>query len=284
MTATDQDAVTRVVVNAGKSIAAFERLLTCGTTPFDRWMHDGDPISPEAERGAALFVGKGGCVGCHSGPFLSDQKFHDVGLLPVTVQQAFIDSNDEGAAAGLAAAIADPLNTHGAFSDGDDGRLPTTVGPAMTGAFRTPMLRCVSLRPTFMHTGQIATLADVVAFFDQGGSVGGYLGTSEIHALGLTPVEQSDLVAFLESLSGPGAEPDVSEPPVDRHFGPTAPPHAARSASWHSPNSEATLAPRAFPWLASRVRCACSCPCRRTASIRRRPRCRGAGSDAQDTR
>ena len=76
----------------------------------------------------------------------------------------------------------------------------------MTGAFRTPVLRCVSLRPTFMHTGQIATLAAVVAFFNDGGGSTGYPGTSEIRALGLTSLEQSDLVAFLEALAGPGAD------------------------------------------------------------------------------
>jgi len=117
----------------------------------------------------------------------------------------FLDQNDHGAATGLAAAIADPLNTLGRFSDGSDGRLPAAVSPAMTGAFRTPTLRCAAGRPAFMHTGQLATLADVVAFFDAGGSVTGYLGINEIRPLGLSQVERGDLVAFLESLTGPGA-------------------------------------------------------------------------------
>ena len=33
----DRDAVTRVVVNVGKAIGAYERLLTCGAGRFDRW-------------------------------------------------------------------------------------------------------------------------------------------------------------------------------------------------------------------------------------------------------
>jgi cytochrome c peroxidase len=208
MSAANQVAVTTVVANAGKAIGAFERLLTCGASPFDAWMH-GDPmaLSRAAQRGAAVFVGDGGCVKCHSGPFMSDQLFHNVGLTPQTVQQAFIDSNDHGAATGIAAAQSDPLNSLGAFSDGTDGRLPATVAPNMEGAFRTPGLRCVNMRPTFMHTGQIGTLADVVAFFNQGGDAAGYPGTSEIHALGLTSLEESDLVAFLQSLDGPGADP-----------------------------------------------------------------------------
>lgn len=206
MTPENQVAVSRVVVNAGKAIGAFERLLTCGPTPFDAWMHGGAVISSEAQRGAALFVGSAGCVRCHSGPFMSDQKFHNVGLQPVTVQQAFVDANDEGAATGIAAALVDPLNSQSAFSDGDDGRLPSSVTTAMMGAFRTPTLRCVALRPTFMHTGQLQTLADVVSFFDGGGAFTGFPGLSEIAPLGLSDDDEADLVAFLESLTGPGAD------------------------------------------------------------------------------
>ena len=55
------------------------------------------------------------------------------------------------------------------------------------GAFRTPTLRCTSQQPSFMHTAQMTALDQVVAFFDRGGDrVGGYPGTSEIAALGLT--------------------------------------------------------------------------------------------------
>jgi cytochrome c peroxidase len=170
-------------------------------------MHGPGQVSRAAQRGAAVFVGAGHCTNCHSGPFMSDQQFHNVGLTPAIVQQAFVDSNDQGAATGIASALADPLNTKGAFSDGDDGRLPAAVTPAMQGAFRTPILRCVSMRPTFMHTGQLASLTDVVVFINAGGGEGGYPGTSEIHPLGLTALQQSDLVAFLESLLGPGANP-----------------------------------------------------------------------------
>ena len=207
MTAANQTAVTRIVVNVGKAIGAFERLLTCGPTPFDAWMHGGSPVAPAAQRGAALFVGKAGCVPCHSGPFMSDQKFHNVGLQPELVQQAFVDSDDSGAYVGLAKAIADPLSTLGPFSDGSDGRLPPAVMPSMTGAFRTPGLRCVSGRPSFMHTGQVGTLAGAVSFFNGGGSFTGYPGTNEIHPLSLSVHDEADLVAFLESLRGPG--PDV---------------------------------------------------------------------------
>jgi cytochrome c peroxidase len=214
MTAVNQTAVTRVVVNAGKAIGAFERLLTCGSTPFDAWMHGGTPVSRAAQRGAVVFVGAGKCVSCHSGPFLTDQKFHNVGLEPEVVQQVFIDSNDLGAATGIAFALTNPINSMSAFSDGYDGRLPSKVTPAMNAAFRTPTMRCVSLRPTFMHTGQLQTLANVVGFFNGGGGYLGMPGTDEIVPLGLTALQQSDLVAFLESLAGPGAPQALMQAPT----------------------------------------------------------------------
>ncbi|MFO0615692.1 MAG: cytochrome c peroxidase [Polyangiaceae bacterium] len=202
-----QDAVTRVVVNAGKAIAAYERLLTCGAGRFDAWMHgDAAALSPSEQRRAQLFVGAGKCVGCHTGPFLSDQKFHNVGLAPALVAAAFIDSDDHGAASGLAAALSDPLNSKGTYSDGDDGRLPATVTANMEGSFRTPILRCVARRPSFMHTGQLRTLEAVVEFFSDGGHPGGFFGTREIAPLGLSTSQRDDLVAFLGALDGPGAD------------------------------------------------------------------------------
>jgi cytochrome c peroxidase len=215
MAPADQDAVTRVVANAGKAIGAYERLLTCGPGRFDRWMHgDSGALSRAEQRGAEVFVGPGKCVACHSGPFMSDQAFHDVGLAPRTVAAAFIDANDPGAAVGLAKAIADPLNTKGAFSDGDDGRLPASVPSSMQGAFRSPTLRCVARRPSFFHTGQTKSLAAVVDFFDAGGdAAGGYEGTSELTPLGLTALQKSDLVAFLAALDGPGADASLTATP-----------------------------------------------------------------------
>jgi cytochrome c peroxidase len=205
MTRADQIAVTMVVANAGKAIAAYERRLSCGPTAFDAWLRGDEALSAAAQRGAALFVGKGECVSCHSGPFLSDQRFHNVGLAPALVQQDFIDANDRGAATGIVQLRASPLSSAGSFSDGSDGRIPPAPTAAMEGAFRTPILRCVSQRPTFMHTGQLRTLPEVVAFFDRGGDpAGAYPGTSELHPLGLYPQDESDLAAFLNALDGPG--------------------------------------------------------------------------------
>jgi len=200
----DQDAVTRVVVNMGKALGAYLRLLSCGASRFDRWAHgDRAALSVQEKRGAALFVGKGRCVRCHSGAFLSDQTFHNVGLQPEPVGSAFLDVGDGGAAEAVAAAASDPLNVHGRYSDGDDGRR-LAGGDDLQGAFRTPGLRCVGQRPSFMHTAQFRTLEEVVAFFSRGGDAGGYPGTSELASIDLDAGEQKDLVAFLRALDGAG--------------------------------------------------------------------------------
>jgi cytochrome c peroxidase len=72
------------------------------------------------------------------------------------------------------------------------------------GAFRTPTLRCVAKRPSFIHTGQLATLEDVLAFFDTGGDPTGFPGQNEIKPLDLSQRERADLAAFLRALDGPG--------------------------------------------------------------------------------
>ncbi len=210
----DQVAVTQAVVNAGKAVGAYLRKLSCGQSRMDAFVHGDDSAMSAAEqRGAALFTGKANCTSCHSGPFLSDEKFHNVGLHAVTVSVIVNDQNDPGASIGIAALLADPLNSRGRFSDGNDGRLETAAVQQTLGAFRTPKLRCVARRPSFMHTAQIDSLEEVVAFFDAGGHLGGYPGQNELHSLGLVAQERSDLVAFLHALDGSGPSVDLQHAP-----------------------------------------------------------------------
>jgi cytochrome c peroxidase len=202
-----QNEVTRVVVNAAKAIAAYQMQLRCGPSRFDAWL-DGDTGALERaeQRGAALFVGRAGCVRCHSGPNLTDGRFHNVGMAPRVVATAIIDRDDRGAIVGIAEALRDPLNARGAFSDGDRGMLPAAIEPEMEGAFRTPTLRCISEQPSFMHTGQLRSLEDVVAFFDRGGDTVAFPGVSEIAPLELSARERADLAAFLRAIDGPGPD------------------------------------------------------------------------------
>jgi cytochrome c peroxidase len=85
----DQGTLDRVFVNFGKAIAAYEYTLATQyalashDAPFDRFVRDGPGsgwISPQAENGARLFVGKASCIDCHNTPLLSDGRFHNIGV------------------------------------------------------------------------------------------------------------------------------------------------------------------------------------------------------------
>jgi cytochrome c peroxidase len=67
--------------NIAKAIAAYERTLVSPPSRLDRWV-EGDDSALDAEElaGLALFVGKAGCVGCHSGWRFTDGRLHDIGL------------------------------------------------------------------------------------------------------------------------------------------------------------------------------------------------------------
>jgi cytochrome c peroxidase len=211
---TEQRLVSIVAANAGKALAAYVRLLRCGPSRFDTWL-DGDDsaLSPTEQRGAALFVGRAGCADCHAGPRLTDDAFHNVGLSPATVAVAILDKDDRGAESGIAAALMDPTSSAGELSDGDRQVLPSKPRPSDVGAFRTPSLRCAAAHPSYMHTAQFTSLAQVIDFFDRGGDLSGYPGKSEVERLGLSAEERADLLAFLSTLQGPGPDRALLGPP-----------------------------------------------------------------------
>jgi cytochrome c peroxidase len=84
----------------------------------------------------------------------------------------------------------------------DPGRELVTHDPADHGKFRTMGLRNVEQSPPYMHDGALATLEEVVAFYDRGGGEGG-----ELEPLGLSEGERRDLVAFLKALTGSQRQP-----------------------------------------------------------------------------
>lgn len=83
MDLTDRVFVNRIFVNWAKAIAAYEYTLISVESDFDRWVEsDFDPtlLSSSARRGARLFVGKAACNECHSGPMLTDNRPHNIGV------------------------------------------------------------------------------------------------------------------------------------------------------------------------------------------------------------
>jgi cytochrome c peroxidase len=215
MAPADQQLASVAAVNASKALAAYVTQLRCGPGRFEQWL-DGDEtaLSAAEQRGAALFVGRAGCTPCHGGPRLTDDQFHNVGLSPAIVAVAIQDKDDHGAATGLAAALADPTSSAGELSDGDRQMLPSQLGPELDGAFRTPTLRCAASHPSYMHTGQLGDLSQVVSFFDRGGDFSGFPGKSELTPLGLSAEERADLAAFLGTLTGPGPDQALLSAPT----------------------------------------------------------------------
>jgi len=163
-----------------KAIAAYERTILSGNSSYDRFRAgDAAALSPAAKRGLALFEGKARCVSCHAGFNFTDESYHNLGV--------------------------------GMDRPAPDLRRHTITGrEEHKGAFKTPTLRDVARHP-YMHDGSVASLADVVALYDRGGTPNAWL-SGEIRPLSLTVEERADLVAFLEALTGEVA-PEVTSPP-----------------------------------------------------------------------
>ena len=87
----------------------------------------------------------------------------------------------------------------GALSD--SGRYVVTGRREDLGAFKTPTLREVARTAPYMHDGNLATLVEVIEFYDKGGNENAYLDR-ELRPLNLTPEEKAALLEFLRSLSG----------------------------------------------------------------------------------
>lgn len=228
MTAAQRGDVNRVFANLGKAIAAFERTVTYGESRFDTYVRavlDGDrrgqqAMLPQEVNGLRLFVGKAQCATCHNGPLFTDQHFHNTGVPPRDRAQP-----DRGRAPATARVLADEFNCLGHHSDApatacEELRFMATDDPGLVGAFKTPSLRNVALRPPYMHAGQFASLEEVVAHYVRAPAAA--VGHSELAHAGpghaarqrirLTAREAADVAAFLRSLSGPLVERKVSAP------------------------------------------------------------------------
>jgi cytochrome c peroxidase len=201
-----------LLAGIGKALAAFQETLVTGRTPFDDFrdaLARGDDKAIErypaaARRGLRIFVGKGNCSACHAGPAFSNGEFHDTGV-PFFVAGGGVDP---GRHAGIKKLLSSELNLLGRFND-DRGGASTVKTRHVAlehrnfGEFKVPSLRNVALTAPYMHNGSLGTLADVVRHYSE-------LGADRLHADGekllLRPLrlgagEQTDLVAFLESLT-----------------------------------------------------------------------------------
>ena len=188
--------------NAYQAIAAFERTIVSDAKqgPFDRFMNgDKKALSESAQRGMAVYHGKGGCIQCHNGPLAADQKFYSLGVPENEVFKTDplyqITHRWEHYQKGVS-----EKDYRGA--DKDLGLYYITKNPKDVGKFRTPSLRELKYTAPYMHNGIFYTLDEVVDFYNKGGGEANWPNrTPLVKPLGLTDQEKKDLVAFLEALS-----------------------------------------------------------------------------------
>lgn len=220
MTPEDRAVIDRIFANTGKVIAAYERRLLHGPGRFDDYVAavvagdrqaQAEIFSTDEARGLALFLGKARCTECHNGPLLTNNEFHNTGILAAPGELP-----DAGRAEGLRELRRDPFNCAGPFNDDPDpycGELEfAREGIELVGAFRTPSLRNLEHTAPYMHKGQLATLAEVVEHYNDAPLA--MIGHNEAEdPLSLNARERRQLEAFLRTLSSPvAAEPGWLSP------------------------------------------------------------------------
>jgi uncharacterized protein (TIGR03437 family) len=143
-------------------LSSYERTLVA-----DRTGLDGVPSPATISNGIVAF-GAGRCSFCHRPPLTSDEQFHVTGLRPAAE---------------------------------DQGRGAISKQPFDMASFRTPSLRNAGLRNGFQHTGMLASLEEVVEFYNRGGDFTDSVGfvSGVISPLNLTAQQKADLVSFLRT-------------------------------------------------------------------------------------
>ncbi|MBS1750486.1 MAG: cytochrome-c peroxidase [Bacteroidetes bacterium] len=113
-----------------QALAAFQRSLIANNSRFDRYMRgEKTALSGREINGMKLFISTG-CARCHNGPMLSDFKPHVLGVVD------------------------------------NEKLLVSDSGYLQTYAFRTPTLRNMRFTRPYMHNGKIATLDNVMLFYE----------------------------------------------------------------------------------------------------------------------
>ena len=146
------------------AISTHERTLFSDQTPLDRWSAQLESLTTLEETGRTIFVNQQ-CTFCHGGALLSNATYQNVGVRPVT------DDPGRGAITGIQADI---------------------------GRFKTPPLRNLELRSHFMHNGSLASIEDVVEFYNRGGDFPAPNFDPRVRPLNLTVQQRAALVAFLK--------------------------------------------------------------------------------------
>jgi cytochrome c peroxidase len=157
--------------NLGRALAAFERVLISGGSRLDRFRAGEVSALTDGERiGLWLFESRAGCWRCHRGANFTDERFHNTGVAALQ-------------------------------NEPDGGRYEVTHDEADRGRFKTPGLRDVSQTAPYMHDGSLASLHEVVDYYNRGPTPNSRLDPA-LKPLSLSPQEVEHLVEFLKALDG----------------------------------------------------------------------------------
>ena len=163
-----------------RALAQYVRTLVSVGSRFDRWKAGEAELTEEELLGYEVFNSeKTDCFHCHREPFFTLFSFHNIGL----------DSLVEGTGMG----------GH------------TGIGGDM-GKWKVPSLRNLGFTAPYMHDGRLATLEDVLDFYESGGHMSENLDNLIRNpdnpsaklpgqkGLGLTETERKAMLAFLRTL------------------------------------------------------------------------------------
>ncbi len=152
-----------------RALAAFQRTILSGDSHYDQYKQGQlNQMNEKEVRGMNLFFSeKTKCSECHSGVFLTDFDYHNIGLETESV---------------------------------DHGKERASNLPQDIGKFKTPTLRNIALTAPYMHDGRYNSLEEVITFYNAGG-VAHVNKDTRIQPLQLTSTEQKELIAFLGALT-----------------------------------------------------------------------------------
>jgi cytochrome c peroxidase len=160
------------------------------TSPFDAVLRGQQQFSGLAQDGLDLFYGSGGCVSCHTGPFLTDHQFHAMGAPQI--------------GPGKSATFEDHAR--------DDGRFRVTGREEDRFAFRTPSLRNVALTAPYGHAGAHTDLtAFIASHVDPRESLLTYESTQAL----LPPFEGNDFSVMEDAVQVKAIRDAITTPAVE---------------------------------------------------------------------
>ena len=191
------------------AIPEYLKTLISRGAPFDT-----GEMSQDAQAGYRVFKASG-CNACHSGERFTDDLPHNLGVPDNPEIWATPERHITFVTMMKFLGVENYMNLRA-----DPGAYIRTHTADTFGTFLTPTLRELTFTAPYMHNGTLATLEDVVAFYDAGGGDDANKDP-RIKPLGLSATEQAQLVAFLKALSGvPLTGPDFVPEPIDTDYAP----------------------------------------------------------------